>query len=54
VDLTGREDLTPEEFRQRLGDGCFGGYYTRPDEELRAVWRIAVEETRSQLTGGWT
>ncbi len=53
VDLTGREDLTPEEFRERLGDGCFGGYYARPDRDLLAVWNAAVEEARAQLTDGW-
>jgi len=52
AELTGREGLSPEEFRQRLGDGSFGGYYERPDEELLAVWRVAVEETRAQLTEG--
>jgi len=53
VDLTGREDMTPQAFRQRLGDGCFGGWYERPDAEVLAVWEIAVEETRELLEGGW-
>ncbi len=53
VDLTGREGLSPEAFRERLGDGCFGGYYARPDEDLLSVWAVAVEETRAQLTRGW-
>jgi len=53
VDLSGRETLTPEAFRERLGDGSFGGYYERPDEELLAIWAIAVEETRALLEGGW-
>jgi creatinine amidohydrolase len=53
VDLTGREDMTPQAFRERLGDGCFGGWYERPDAELLAIWEIAVEETRELLEGGW-
>lgn len=53
VDLSGREQLTPEAFRERLGDGSFGGYYTRPDEDLLAVWQVAVEETRERITDGW-
>jgi len=53
VDLTGREELTPVAFRQRLGDGSFGGYYARPDYELLAIWEIAVEETRALLKEGW-
>jgi creatinine amidohydrolase len=53
VDLSGRDELTPEEFRGRIGDGSFGGDYERPDEELLAIWKIGVEETRAVLTGGW-
>lgn len=53
VDLSGREALTPEAFRERLGDGSFGGYYERPDDELLAIWDIAIEETREILEGGW-
>jgi len=53
VDLSGRETLTPAQFRERLGDGSFGGWYERPDEELLAIWDIAVEETRALLEGGW-
>jgi creatinine amidohydrolase len=53
VDLSGREGLSPEEFRLRIGDGSFGGYYARPEEELLEVWRVAVEETAVLLTEGW-
>jgi creatinine amidohydrolase len=53
VDLSDRADLSPEEFRARIGDGSFGGYYRRPDGELMSVWKIAVEETRDVLTEGW-
>lgn len=53
VDLTGRESLSPQAFRERLGDGSFGGYYERPDEELLAIWDIAVAETGELLEGGW-
>jgi len=53
VDLTGREEMTPQAFRERLGDGSFGGYYERSDAELLAIWEIAVEETRELLEGGW-
>ncbi|MDH5758292.1 MAG: creatininase family protein [Gemmatimonadota bacterium] len=53
VDLSGREDMTPARFRERLGDGSFGGFYERPDEDLHRIWAIAVEETRALLSGGW-
>jgi len=54
VDLTDRADLSPDSLRVRLGDGCFGGYYARPDEDLDEVWGVAVEETRLLIEEeGW-
>jgi creatinine amidohydrolase len=53
VDLSGRDRLSPEELRLRIGDGSFGGYYERPDEELVKVWSVAVEETAALLAEGW-
>ena len=40
------------EVRSRLGDGNFGGRYTRSDEDVLALWRVAVEETRA-LAESW-
>ncbi|MEQ9398719.1 MAG: creatininase family protein [Longimicrobiales bacterium] len=54
VDLSGRDEMSAEEFREVLGDGSFGGYYTRPDGDLRRVWSVAVEETRALLVEGWS
>ena len=54
VDLSDRASLTPGAFRERIGDGSFGGYYERPDEELERIWAIGVEETRALLASGWT
>ncbi len=53
VDLSDRERLTPREMRARLGDGVFGGDYTRPEEDLERVWRTAVSETRRVIAEGW-
>lgn len=39
--------------RELLGDGSFGGRYERPDEQMDAVWRVGVEETREALEGPW-
>jgi creatinine amidohydrolase len=39
----------PKAVRESLGDGNFGGRYVRPDDDVLAVWRVAVEETRSLL-----
>jgi creatinine amidohydrolase len=45
--------LGPRAIRERLGDGNFAGLYERGDDEMYAIWRVAVEETRALLTGGW-
>ena len=41
--------LNPEEKRAYVGDGNMGGVYQRSDEEMLALWSIAVEETRALL-----
>jgi creatinine amidohydrolase len=53
IDLAKLRVLDPKALREYLGDGNFGGYYQRSDEELLALWQVAVEETRSLLTGEW-
>jgi creatinine amidohydrolase len=45
--------MTPAAARTYLGDGNFGGLYRRPDEEMLAIWQVAVEETRDLLEQGW-
>ena len=37
--------------RDYLGDGNFGGCYQRSDEDMLALWQVAVEETRALLDG---
>ncbi len=45
--------LPPEAARALSGDGNFGGAYQRPDEQVLAMWNIAVEETRALIEGPW-
>ena len=45
--------LDPRQIREGLGDGNFGGLYQRPDDEMLAIWQVAVEETRGLLEGSW-
>jgi creatinine amidohydrolase len=44
-----RESDDPATVRRELGDGCYGGDYERPDEDVLRVWSIGVEETREAL-----
>lgn len=45
--------LSPERTRQVMGDGNMGGLYQRPDDEMLAIWRVAVDETLALLEGDW-
>ena len=53
ADLDRLRLLDPAEARRALGDGNFGGRYQRPDEEMLAIWKVAVEETRALIDGPW-
>ncbi len=53
ADLARVRTLAPAAVRDYLGDGNFGGFYQRPDEDVLSVWRVAVEETRAILDGTW-
>ncbi len=53
VDLAHMRAMNPSGVKALLGDGNFGGYYERPDEEMQAIWDVAVKETRDLLEGGW-
>lgn len=39
----------PAAVRAQLGDGNFGGRYVRSDDDVLALWRVAVEETRDLI-----
>ena len=53
VDMARVRALDPVALREYLGDGNFGGLYQRPDDELLALWEVAVSETRALLDGAW-
>jgi creatinine amidohydrolase len=53
IDFARMRLLAPTALRAYLGDGNFGGYYQRPDEDMLAIWQVAVEETRALLEGPW-
>ena len=53
TDLDRLTTLNPAQTRQLLGDGNMGGLYQRPDEEMLAIWQVAIAETLALLEGGW-
>jgi creatinine amidohydrolase len=53
MDLARFVQLDPVEKKTLLGDGNYGGFYQRSDEEMLVMWRVAVEETRALMQDGW-
>ena len=54
VDFDRMRVMGPAAVRALLGDGNFGGYYERPDDDMLAIWSVAVAETRALLEGPWS
>jgi creatinine amidohydrolase len=49
VDVERLRWLAPAAIRAELGDGCYGGAYRKPDEDMLRLWQVGVEETRSLI-----
>lgn len=43
-----------DEARRVIGDGNFHGLYQRSDDEMEALWAVAVDETREVIDHGWS
>ncbi len=54
IDLEMMRSMSPKAVRNYLGDGNFGGRYQRPDDEMQAIWDVAVAETRALMEGPWS
>jgi creatinine amidohydrolase len=53
VDLERLKAMSPDQAKAYLKDGNFGGYHRRSDEEMLALWEVAVAETREVLERSW-
>ena len=53
VDLDRLRLLSPQALRNYLGEGNYGGRFQRPDEDMQAIWDVAVQETCALLESGW-
>lgn len=53
LDMNRFVPLDPVAKKAMLGDGNYGGVYQRPDEEMLAIWKIAVAETRKVILEDW-
>jgi creatinine amidohydrolase len=53
IDVERMRARNPQAIRDCLGDGNFGGSYQKSDEDMIAIWAVAVAETREQIES-WT
>jgi creatinine amidohydrolase len=53
IDANRMRVMDPQAVREYLGDGNFGGHYERHDDEMAAIWDVAVTETRELIEGPW-
>jgi creatinine amidohydrolase len=53
IDFGRMRVMDPDAIKAYVGDGNFGGYYQRPDDEMQAIWDVAITETRELLEGPW-
>ncbi len=49
IDIARMRPMNPARTRDYLGDGNFGGLYQRSDNEMLAIWSVAVDETRALI-----
>jgi creatinine amidohydrolase len=49
----GKVRLVGNAMRAVYGDGNYGGCYQRADDEMLALWDVAIAETQALLTEGW-
>jgi len=49
VDYAALRSQGPDAVREGLGDGSFGGLYQRSDDDMFAIWEVAVNETRDKM-----
>jgi len=53
-DIARKDVLDPDAVREVTGDGNYGGVYEKPEEEMMAIWEVAVAEAREVMEEGWT
>jgi creatinine amidohydrolase len=51
IDVGVLRSLAPARVKSFIGDGNYGGAYEKPDEQMVALWRVGVEETRALIDG---
>ncbi len=53
VERVGKARPVGREMRSIYGDGNYGGFYRRSDDDMLAIWQCAVAETRALIEEDW-
>lgn len=53
IDFDKMRVMNPQQVREYLQEGNFGGVFQKSDETMRELWQVGVEETRAALEGPW-
>ena len=53
LDMARYARLDPAGKKTLVGDGNFGGLYQRSDDDMLALWEVAVAETRTVIATDW-
>ncbi|MGA9573914.1 MAG: creatininase family protein [Lysobacterales bacterium] len=53
IDLGDRARPVGDGMRAIYGDGNYGGYYQRSDDEVLTIWQTAVADTRTLIEQDW-
>jgi creatinine amidohydrolase len=53
MDMARFTPIDPVAKKELLGDGNYGGLYQRGDDDMMAMWNVAVDETRALMRDGW-
>jgi creatinine amidohydrolase len=53
IDFDRMRGSSAQKIRVQLGDGNFGGYYEKSNDDMAALWAVAVEETRALIDTRW-
>lgn len=54
INIAKSQQQSAKQARTQMGDGNYGGYYQHDnDEDMHAIWQIAIDETSKLLNEGW-
>lgn len=53
IDLDKLKTIAAPLVKDYLGDGNFGGFYQRADDEMQSIWDVAIAETQDLIRDGW-